>query len=35
MVLLSTNPGTRNPGREIGRVPPEKWTRRLRRLSDL
>jgi hypothetical protein len=24
MVLLSTNPGTRNPEREIGRVPPEK-----------
>jgi hypothetical protein len=24
MVLLPTNPGTRNPEREIGRVPPEK-----------
>jgi hypothetical protein len=24
MVLLPTNPETRNPEREIGRVPPEK-----------
>jgi hypothetical protein len=24
MVLLPTNPGTRNSGREIGRVPPKK-----------